>query len=167
MDDRVIDIGRYLGTDSDVEGPGAFSVLGGGGERSRFALPVWRAIYLVGGDWGGIVSLTPGEAGTEPEVFFALDLKKDPARSEVPTGSAARLLSEAVPSIAATREGGVAVLLGSDHEKAWFLLVLGQGAQYPSEGKPRETLLFLAGECAGLLFFRELAILSPSASSAP
>ena len=51
-DDGVVDIRGYLKSSPEGAGSGAFAVWGGDGERSRFALPVWRAIYLAGGDWG-------------------------------------------------------------------------------------------------------------------
>jgi len=57
VNDDVIDLTRYLARtppDSEQEGArGNFSVWGGEGERSRFALPIWRSIYLVGGGRGG------------------------------------------------------------------------------------------------------------------
>jgi len=168
MDDRVIDIRRYLeDPPEEREEAGAFSVFGGGGERSRMALPVWRAIYLAGGDWGGILSRPreSPEAGLDP--LFVLDLKEEPARVRVSPDSTQGLSGGEIPAMAATEEGGVAVLLGLTEERVWFLVVQGEGSRVLPEGQPRETLLFLAGECAGLLFFRELATLSPSSSSVP
>lgn len=166
-DDQVIDIREYLSESAEVRSPGAFSVLGGGGERSRFAMPVWRAIYLVGGDWGGIVTLAKGGDGQKADPFFALDLREDPARTEIPTPSLGLLQGKTVPAIATTKEGGVAVSLGEDDEFRWFLQVLGGSPLGPKERADREALLFLAGECSGLLFFRELATPHPSSSSTP
>jgi len=57
-------------------------------------------------------------------------------------------------------EGGdtVAVFLGNRKGKNWFLILDDRGeAHEPVTAGTREDLLFLAGECAGLLFFRELA----------
>jgi len=160
-DDRVIDIREYLPDTVEVRSPGAFSVLGGGGERSRFAMPVWRSIYLVGGDWGGIVRFPKGGDEGKASPFFALDLKQDPARTEIPTLSLGRLQGKNVPAMATTRDGGFAVSLGEDDEFAWFLQVLGGPSAGPKERGDREALLFLAGECSGLLFFRKLATLPP------
>jgi hypothetical protein len=167
MDDRVIDIRRYLEEPVEDGGAGAFSVWGGGGERSRLALPVWRAIYLAGGDWGGVLSRDQELSEAELEPFFVLDLREDPARIRIPPASTQELSCAEAPAMAHTEEGGVAVFLGLGKEKAWFLVVQGEEARFLPEGQPRETLLFLAGECAGLLFFRDLATLSPSSSSAP
>lgn len=162
-DDRVIDIRRYLDQSSTVENQGAFAVWGGDGERSRFALPLWRAIYLAGGDWGGVVSLETEVAGwtTDPGLrsnpLFILDLKSDPARTEAALSSLLALEGETSPALSWTDEGGVAVLLGEEKGKSWFLLVQGQDTLRKPEGKELETFLFLAGECSGLLFLRELS----------
>ena len=52
----------------------------------------------------------------------------------------------------------VTVYLGSREGKSWFLVLDDRGAaNEPVTAGTREDLLFLAGECAGLLFFRELA----------
>lgn len=166
-DDRVIDIREYFAGATEVRSPGAFSVLGGGGERSRFAMPVWRSIYLIGGDWGGIVTLAKGGGDRQAEPFFALDLRQDPARTEIPTHSLSLLQGKSVPAMATTREGGFVVSLGEDEEFRWFLQVLGGRPAEPQDRKDREALLFLAGECSGLLFFRKLTTPLPSTSSAP
>lgn len=166
-DDRVIDIREYFTETPEVRSPGAFSVLGGGGERSRFAMPVWRSIYLVGGDWGGIVTLAKDGEDQKAEPFFALDLKQDPARTEIPLRSLNRLRGKSVPGMVTTPEGGFAISLGEDEEYRWFLQVLGGRRTEPQDGKEREALLFLAGECSGLLFYRKLATPLPSASSTP
>ena len=170
-DDHVIDIRRYLEQSPESREPGAFAVWGGGGERSRFALPLWRAIYLAGGNWGGIVSLP--KSRDEPsndllaDPLLVLDLQQDPARTESPEGPLQNLRNQKAPALTFHEKGGLAVSLGEDEERWWFLQVQGQALSGEPQGKDRETLLFLAGECAGLLFFRELSTLPPSSSSAP
>ncbi len=51
--DDVIDLTSYRDRNAVAPEAGSdranFSVFGGDGDRSRFALPVWRLIYLVGG----------------------------------------------------------------------------------------------------------------------
>ena len=166
-DGHVIDIRRYLGQLPDKQTESVFAVWGGGGDRSRFALPVWRAIYLVGGNWGGIVSqsrLNPEEV-TSP--LFVLDLKEDPARTSCPAEPRDLLAGEEAPAVVFTEGQELAVLLGEDEERRWFLQVSGGSPGSGPEGKARETLLFLAGECTGLLFFRELATPLPSSASTP
>jgi len=73
-DDHVIDTRRYLDESRERRDEGAFAVWGGGGERSRFALPLWRAIYLVGGNWGGIVSLPKLETEDVAHPLFIREL---------------------------------------------------------------------------------------------
>jgi hypothetical protein len=155
-DDRIIDIRKFLGESLEQVGPGAFSVWGGGEERSRFALPVWRAVFLVGGDWGGIISTPKMRSDASFEPFFVLDLKEEPARTAVSPELLQGLLTEDAPAVALTDRGDLAILLGEDEDRMWFLQVRGGASGKAPGGADRETLLFLAGECAGLLFFRDL-----------
>jgi hypothetical protein len=51
------------------------------------------------------------------------------------------------------------VYLGEDESRRWFLVV--DDLEEPATDlptRPQNDLLFLAGECAGLLFFRRLAV---------
>jgi hypothetical protein len=166
-DDGVIDIRQYLGKGMETPFPRVFSIWGGKGEHSRFALPVWRAVTLVGGDWGGIVFQPRPDAEAAPSPFFLLDLKEEPARTESPLGPLPTFEPEEAPALAAAPGGGLAVFLGESAERRWFLRVLGGKSEALPAGKAKETLLFLAGECSGLLFLRELATPLPSSSSAP
>ncbi|MFH1765609.1 MAG: hypothetical protein ABIF09_15580 [Gemmatimonadota bacterium] len=166
-DDHVIDIRRFLGEVPEAQDGGAFAVWGSGGERSRFALPLWRAIYLVGGNWGGIVSLSKLETEDTAHPLFILDLREDPARIFISTQSLSLLRGEQAPALGFAGEQELAVLLGEDEDRQWFLQVRGGASGSSPGGRVRETLLFLAGECAGLLFFRELATPLPSSASTP
>ena len=113
-DDDVIDLTRYLDRDTLAREAGtkraSFSVFGGNGDRSRFALPIWRSIDLVGARRGALVSVPEG-AATDPRAEFVLDLGSDPARTEfsLPGGAAADSFDP--PSVFESAEG-VAVLLG-------------------------------------------------------
>ena len=50
------------------------------------------------------------------------------------------------------------VALGESVGRAWFVAVDGvSGRTEPLERSVKEDILFLSGECAGLLFFRDLA----------
>ena len=63
-----------------------------------------------------------------------------------------------VQTILKTRgDTGVVVFLGGEGGKQWFLMVMGGEGDEPVAGRKREDLLFLAGECAGLLFLRDFA----------
>lgn len=138
----------------------AFAVWGGEGERSRLALPLWRAIYLVGGERGALVWVDEDQdpqRGLNP--FFVLDLaEEDPRTSFSPdllgevrgATSGAPLLAETVP-------GGVAVFLGVDRGRRWFLVVDDGGMPREAmEATSRNDLLFIAGECSGLILHRRL-----------
>ncbi len=99
-DDHVIDIRRFLGELPKKQDGAAFAVWGNGGERSRFALPLWRAIYLLGGNWGGIVSLSKprrrgccasslysrSQGGSGPDLHFHEFLGPPPGRPGTRSG---------------------------------------------------------------------------------
>ncbi len=57
MTDEIIDLTQYLNREPAEQKPsrGAFALWGADGERSRFALPLWRTIYLAQGERGSIV----------------------------------------------------------------------------------------------------------------
>ena len=154
MDEKVIDINRYLSGFPEGQVGKTFSVWGGDGPRARFALPVWRAITLLQGERGGIVLLPTG--GDDPQPLFILDLVREPARIDCSPEPLAALLGREAPAVVFDSEGQGAVLLGADEKGSWYLQVWGGSSGMPLDGKDRETLLFLAGECAGLLFYREL-----------
>ncbi|MHB1191399.1 MAG: hypothetical protein ACYC6F_00010 [Longimicrobiales bacterium] len=157
MSDGIIDLGEYLRRREGTKEPvSTFALWGAEGERSRFALPLWRAIYLAAGERGGIVWDTPGGGPLRP--FVVLDLGSDPARTEFEWHGAPGLDAGRVPEVLAAPGGSLAVYLGEDEARRWFLVVVGGagGVSEPS-GRDREDILFLAGECAGLLFLRDFA----------
>lgn len=161
MDDRVIDLSDYLERrpGSDPGQKTAFAVWGGEGERSRFALPLWRAIYLVDGERGALVRARKGASPPEELTpFFVLDLVSDPPRKEFSAGTVEAIWEREPPAVADRGPGGVAVLLGEEEAWKWYLVVDdGNESREPLGGEVRDDLLFLAGECAGLLFHRELS----------
>lgn len=161
MDDRIIDLSDYLERrpGSGTAEKSSFAVWGGEGERSRFALPLWRAIYLVGGDRGGLVRARKGASPPEELTpFFVLDLASDPPRTEFSPGAVEEAWTRESPAVADRGPGGVAVLLGEEEAWKWFLVVDdGKESREPLDRDVRDDLLFLAGECAGLLFHRELS----------
>lgn len=151
MTDEIIHLSDYL---EERGSRTTFAVQGGEGERSRFALPVWRAVYLLGGDRGGIIWTPP--SGRSPRAFFVLDLASDPARTEFGDGVTDGLHGREAPAVE-VRDETVTVLLAREEHRSWYLTVVGRE---PDEGEPsaraREDLLFLAGECAGLILHREM-----------
>lgn len=152
MSDDIIHLSDYLG---EREARTTFSVVGGEGERSRFALPVWRAVYLLAGDRGGIVWTSPSDEA--PRAFFVLDLAADPARTTFDPTLTGGLGGREAPAVEVLDEA-VTVLLARDEHRSWYLVVVGRSADEEEPGaRAREDLLFLAGECAGLLVHRDMA----------
>lgn len=174
MDDDVIDLTKYLdrskavsdigpGTDSGIEPDGGasrgnFSVWGGDGDRSRFALPVWRSIYLVGGGRGGLAWEDREEAPGVLTPFFVLDLGAELARVEFGYELVADLETLEAPMVMESSTG-IGIFLGTREGRHWYLVLDERSPTSEAlQGGVREDLLFLAGECAGLLFYRELGL---------
>lgn len=161
-DDGVIDLASYLKRreeESSRTGT-TFSFWGGEGERSRFALPLWRAAYLVTGSRAGLLELgTSAVVGEEqPDPLVVLDLREEDARLHFGAGSLTGLVGVNEPGALAVSEGSVAVYLGELQERRWYLVVDDLDAPATQmTRRTRDDLLFLAGECAGLLFHRGLA----------
>jgi hypothetical protein len=158
MSDGIIDLTQYLNRwdeDEEEEG-GTFALWGADGERSRFALPLWRAIYLADAERGCI---TWSETGSDlPKPFVVLDLARDPARLEMARG-VLKAAEDGVPPVLRDRGGeGLDIYLGERDNRVWHLVVDGGRKNTGAlEAKAREDILFLAGECAGLLFLRDFA----------
>ena len=161
MDD-IIDLGEYLRRreEADKVPRTAFAVWGGEGERARFALPLWRVVYLAGGVRGGLVWTRTGDDHPARHLnpFVVLDLAEEPARTRFSPTLVQGLENTSAPTLRAGGSNGVAVHLGDHDGKRWYLVVDemsdGKGA---IDGRARDDILFLAGECAGLLFFRGFA----------
>ncbi len=160
MSDDVIDLTQYLNRDEDgEEGPAAiFALWGAEGERSRFALPLWRSIYLAGGDRGAIVWCDPASpASLRP--FVVLDLAKDPPRTSFSVSVLGERDKEEPPALRDAGAAGLSVLLGIREGRQWYMVLDGGGEarEAPVARRDRDDILFLAGECAGLLFLRDFA----------
>jgi len=158
-DSDIIDLGEYRRKRPEAR-RSAFAVWGGEGERSRFALPVWRAVYLVGGERGALVWVDDDDGpGKQLHPFFVLDLASETPRTTFPPELLGELRgNEGVgPILSETFPGGAAVFLGVGEKRRWFLVVHDGGLpRQPMDGTARNDLLFLAGECAGLLLHRRL-----------
>jgi len=134
------------------------SLWGADGERSRFALPLWRIVYLAGAE-RGLITYRHVDGSAPPVPFVALDLAREPARTSLPSE---------LPSFADERQSalfdqgaeGLCVFLGRRAGREWRLVVDGGTRREPLDARAREDILFLAGECAGLLFQRELGDVS-------
>lgn len=146
----IIDLTTYLDAADSVE-DGTFAVFGGGGAGSRFALPLWRSIYLLGGERGAVLAVS-GEADALEPVFI-LDLQSDPARQAFPMPEASLLeLFRAGTRVHVDRRGWVAVLLGEKEGKIFYAVVTDmKNSGIMDDLEVRQDFLFLAGECAGLV----------------
>ena len=130
---------------------------GAEGERSRFALPLWRIIHLARAERGAI-AFAPAATPRDLTSFVVLDLGADPARTDIDAASVPRFGVDESPSLLDYEAGGLVVFLGSADGVLWVLIVDGETDRTePLGSTAREDVLFLAGECAGLLFLRELA----------
>ena len=96
-----------------------------------------------------------GDVGV-PEPLFVLDLASEPARTEFTPPSLEGLDATEPPTLL-EQEGSVVVYLRSRDDRKWFLILDGRSPSEPLDSDAKEDLMFLAGECAGLLFFRQLA----------
>ena len=159
MSDGIIDLTQYLSRAPEQEDAqrGAFALWGADGERSRFALPLWRTIYLAQGERGSVV-WREAEDGGGPHPLVVLDLGSDPARLDVEMAAVPITEDGEPPVLHDLGSEGLAVYLGSREGRVWHLVVDGgDQRQTKLDAHSREDILFLAGECAGLLFLRDFA----------
>jgi len=158
MANEIIDITRYLKREPASDLPrGSMALWGAEGERSRFALPLWRIIYLAEAERGLIIS-SEAEGDRTPEPVVVLDLAHEPARTEIDATVVPRFGIDEGPSLIDFEADGLIVFLGARAGRVWTLLVDGGSTRKaPLAAGAREDILFLAGECAGLLFLRDLA----------
>ena len=158
MADEIFDITRYLKREPASDLPrGSMALWGADGERSRFALPLWRIIYLAQGE-RGLILWSEVDRPKRPTPFVVLDLGADPARTDVDGDMIPRFGVDEGPSLIDLEADGLIVYLGSRQGRIWTLRVDGGSERTTPLGPTtREDVLFLAGECAGLLFLRDLA----------
>jgi hypothetical protein len=158
MSHEIIDIAQYLKRRGagDV-GTGTMALWGAEGERSRFALPLWRIVHLAEADRGAILWRRISGDRT-PHPFVVLDLASDPARLDLTGPGAVHFEETDSPTLYDLRADGLVVYLGVRDDRIWCLLADGGGTRDAVlQPRRREDILFLAGECAGLLFLRDFA----------
>jgi hypothetical protein len=157
MADQIIDITRYLDRDGEDEAlPGAIALWGADGERSRFALPLWRVLHVSGAERGVILwRRTSGDRTPQP--FVVIDVARDPARLRLDGPWIARCETHESATLHDLGPDGIVVYLGARGDRIWCLLAEGGRREAPLDAKRREDILFMAGECAGLLFLRDFA----------
>ena len=161
MSDKIIDIARYLDRDaSRGHTPATMALWGADGDRSRFALPLWRIVHLAQAE-RGVIFWQGTDGDRVPSPFVVIDLAQDPARLSVDSAALPSCEDATSAMLHDLGSDGLLVCLGSRDGRAWCLLADG-GRQRADvlEARRREDVLFLAGECAGLLFLRDFADLA-------
>jgi hypothetical protein len=161
MSDKIIDISRYLDRGAGRRAaPVTMALWGADGDRSRFALPLWRIVHLAEAERGVIFwrNVTGDRA---PNPFVVIDLARDPARLAVDGAALPTCEDGASATLHDLGAGGLLVCLGSRDGRSWCLLADGGGGRDAAlDARRREDVLFLSGECAGLLFLRDFADLA-------
>ena len=156
MADEIIDLSGFIERRAGGQTPtGTMALWGGEGESSRFALPLWRVVHLAGAD-RGLIFWRPTSGDASPRPFIVLDVASDPARLEVPEQVSA-CVGHASAELHDHGPDGLVVCLGTKDDRVWGLLADGGVQRPPLPSRKREDILFLAGECAGLLFLRDFA----------
>jgi hypothetical protein len=158
MADKIIDIARYLDREAGRgQAPVTMALWGADGDRSRFALPLWRIAHLAQAERGVIFSRSPS-GDPSPAAFVVIDLAQDPARLGVDAAALPRCEAGASSVLHDLGADGLLVCLGARDDREWCLLADGGDARTTTlDPRRREDVLFLAGECAGLLFLRDFA----------
>jgi hypothetical protein len=158
MADKVIDIAGYLDRDGGQLGtPATMALWGADGDRSRFALPLWRIVHLAKAE-RGVIFWRPTQGDRKPSSFVVVDLARDPARLHVDGAALPACEQAASATLHDLGPGGLLVCLGTHGGRSWCLLADGGSErEVMLDARRREDVLFLAGECAGLLFLRDLA----------
>jgi hypothetical protein len=158
MSDEIIDITRYLDRGAGRgETPAPMALWGADGDRSRFALPLWRVVHLAEAE-RGVIFWRNVSGDPTPHPFVVIDLARDPARLGVDPSRVPDCGEVPSATLHDLGPAGLAVCLGGRDGRSWCLIADGGRArQAPLEARRREDVLFLAGECAGLLFLRDFA----------
>ena len=158
MADEIIPISRYLEREAEVDVlPRAIALWGVDGDRSRFALPLWRVVHLAGAG-RGVIAWRYTSGDRRPRPFVVVDLVSDPARLGLGGFPLERFEQSDRPTLHDLAPAGLVIYLGSRDDRTWCLLTDGgEPREAPLDPKKREDILFLAGECAGLLFLRDFA----------
>lgn len=159
MAEHIIDFDDYLRRrEEERASEGTFALWGGEGEKSRFALPLWRIAYLCGAARCGLVREEVGEGGVELRAVVVLDLAADPARTDFSPAVVEGVRgSTEPPAMDAGPGSSVTVFLGVRDGRRWYVVATDREDPESEIGpRGRDDVYFLAGECAGLVFHRQL-----------
>lgn len=145
-DDDVIDLQKYRDQQERADDEGGLSLMGAEGERRHFALPLWRMASVARATWSGLIRARPGR---EPTPVTVVDTASVDTRRTPPGGLPGDPLLPP-PGLIQEPDGTVLVAVGVVKGDSWYV-ALGGRTPGPLEPREREDLLFLAGECAGLV----------------
>ncbi len=145
-DDDVIDLRKYREQQAREDDGGGLSLMGADGERRHFALPLWRMASVARATWSGLIRARPGG---EPTPITVVDTVSVDTRPTPPGGLPGDPLLPP-PAITEEPDGTLLVAVGVVKGDSWYV-ALGGRTPAPLEPREREDLLFLAGECAGLV----------------
>jgi len=159
MADEIIDLSQIIARRAEGAAPaGTMTLWGADGERSRFALPLWRVVHLAGAE-RGVIFWRRVSDDSSPQPFVVLDTARDPARLDLPEGLAV-CAEDASGELRDLGQTGLVICLGTRGDRSWAIVADGGPRRAPLASRKREDILFLAGECAGLLFLRDFADLA-------
>ncbi len=134
-------------------------------QRSKIFQSLSRVAALVGADRAATVWIDEyGPGLVHPHVV--LDLVSDRPRRALPAEPLRRALEAGVPGVFETQGAGfsrdegqpwtVAVALGSDGTRSWFLVADAVSPRTRLPDDVRERLLFLAGKCSAVVLHKDL-----------
>jgi len=138
-------------------------------QRSKMFQTLAQVVPLVGADRAATVWIDEyGPGLVHPHVV--LDLVSDRPRRVFPAEPLRRAWEAGVPGVFETQTVGlargegqpwvVAVALGSDGTRSWFLVADAVSPRAGVDADTRERLLFLAGECSAVVLHRDLDAMS-------
>lgn len=145
-DDDVIDLRQYREDQARESEESGLSLMGADGDHRHFALPLWRMASVAQATWSGLVR---SRDGTDPTPITVVDLSSIEPRSVPPGGLPGDPLATP-PALSEEPAGTLIVAVGRRNGDSWYV-VLGGRSPAALEPREREDLLFLAGECAGLV----------------
>jgi len=163
-DERIIDLTARLRARESEEGTASpLALRGTDGERRRYALPLWRMAHVAHARWAALVCVDSRDA---PKAVVILDLAEDPPRTEPEIGIPPLEPEATPPAILPCAGGGLVLPLGVGTDRIrWYAVMADRESTEQPVATHRDDLIFLAGECAGLLELVETNGLSPTRPS--
>ncbi len=149
-DDDVIDLGQYRAAQEAEEESMGLSLIGGEGCYRHFALPLWRMAALAAANWAGLIQ-TDSVGSTE--AVTVVDLGGFNARPAPPDGFPP-IPDLDPPALIECPDGSLVLPVAHAWDRTWTVVLAIRKPEVLTRPE-REDLLFLAGECSGLLLLLE------------